>query len=217
MRTVAQIYSNYKIIPRLQQHQLRVAAVADTVAAHLNISINRDAVVLACLFHDMGNIIKFMIPSPHFPDGFEPEGDEYWQEVQREYREKYGNDEHVATMAIAREIGVSEEVMTYISQIGFTQLDESVASESWERKVCAYADMRVDPDGVVSVAQRLEDGKRRYGSRPDKTMPEERRLVLTNSLEQIEQQLQAVCTIDLDSITDATIAPLLDKLSEKTI
>ena len=57
--TILEIYEKYKIMPQLQEHQLRVASVAKTICDHLLVPVHTDHVVSVCLLHDMGNILKF--------------------------------------------------------------------------------------------------------------------------------------------------------------
>ena len=54
----------------------------------------------------MGNIIKFDLDV--FPQFWEPEGKDHWQQIKDEWIQKYGDDEHAAALAIAREIGLPE-------------------------------------------------------------------------------------------------------------
>src|SRR3989344_8748672 len=105
MKTPREIYSAYKIMPSLQLHQLRVAAVAKLLCEGCTKPINEHDVILACLFHDMGNIIKSELS--YFPDFTEPEGVEYWERVKADFVEAYGTDSHTANIAIAKEIGFS--------------------------------------------------------------------------------------------------------------
>src|SRR3954452_25294278 len=99
MKKVSEIYSEYKIMPALQQHQLRVAAVAAMICDSLP-GTDKETVVIACLFHDMGNIIKSDLS--YFPEFVQPEGLEYWEKVKQEYIQKYGSDENAATKEIAK-------------------------------------------------------------------------------------------------------------------
>ena len=100
MNTPREIYAQYKIMPSLQLHQLRMAAVAKLTFCNCKKLVNERDVILACLFHDMGNILKFDLTK--FPEFTQPEGIEYWESVKDEYRKKYGTDQHVATEAVAR-------------------------------------------------------------------------------------------------------------------
>src|SRR3989338_10487921 len=121
MKTPREIYAAYKIMPALQLHQLRVAAVGKLICDNFNPSsggtVNAHDVILACLFHDMGNILKFNLT--YFPEFLEPQGLEFWEAVKAEYKERYGKDQHEASKEIGREIGLSGPVVEIIDAIGF--------------------------------------------------------------------------------------------------
>src|SRR3989344_4139901 len=159
MRTLRQIYTEYKIMPSLQLHQLRVASVAKLICGSFTKPVNEKEVVLACLFHDMGNILKFDLTV--FPEFVEPEGLKYWQKVQEEYRAKYGSDQHEASLKIARGLGLSDAVLLCIDSVAFSKAERTFAEGSWEQKICEYADTRVSPSGVLSLRDRLEEGRKR--------------------------------------------------------
>src|SRR3989344_1397907 len=119
---IIEIYKKYKIPPNLQEHQLRVAAVALTICDNFNSEIDKDSVIKAALLHDMGNIIKFDLSK--FPEFLEPEGIEYWKRVKEEFRKKYGEDEHNATYEIAKEIGVNKFAFEIIQGYGFSKYEQ---------------------------------------------------------------------------------------------
>jgi HD superfamily phosphodiesterase len=158
--TVKELYQQYQIKSNLQQHMMRVAGVAEFICDHISQPIDREEVLNACLLHDMGNIIKFDLT--YFPEFLEPEGLAYWQDVKEQFIEKYGKNEHHATMAIAAEVHASTRTLELIDIISFNLEKENYESNDFSRKICAYADMRVAPYGVVSLAERLEDGRKRY-------------------------------------------------------
>ena len=160
MQSILEIYSKYKIMPNLQEHQLRVTAVAKQICDSISMTLNIEDVVSICLVHDMGNIIKFNLI--YFPDFLQPEGLEYWQKVKDEFIEKYGKDEHLATEKICEEIGLSKKQMEYLKYIGFTKVEEVLSIGSLEQKICCYADQRVGPLGVISIDERLQEGSKRY-------------------------------------------------------
>ena len=208
MKTIRQIYDDYKIMPILQEHQLRVAAVGKLICKSLNNPVDIDGVVQACLFHDMGNIIKFDLT--YFPESVEPEGLAYWQDVKNSYIAKYGPSEHAATAAIARELGLSDNVLHYLDQIGFSHLKETVAVMAIEPKICAYADMRVGPHGVILIEERLIDGRKRYEGRADRAMVSDFFDQLAESLRETEKQIFSVANIKPEDINDASILHQLD-------
>lgn len=158
--TISQVYQKYQINPTLQQHMCRVAGVADIICKYFSAPLDTEEILIACLLHDMGNIIKFKFDL--FPEFFEPEGVEYWQDVQKNFIEKYGKNSHAATMAIVKDIGVAPRVAELIDAISFNQAKKNSESDDFAKKICMYADMRVTPHGVTSLAERLADGQKRY-------------------------------------------------------
>lgn len=207
MRTARAIYGEYKTMPGLQLHQLRVAAVGKFICGHLNKPVRTEDVVIACLFHDMGNILKFNLSA--FPEFTAPEGIEYWESVKEEYREKYGTEQHSATEKIARELGLSQAILVILGATGFSRIAEVAASGSMETKIVQYADMRVGPFGILPFKERLDDLSRRYAAKKDRLYEEAER-----GCEDIEQQIFAVADITPEDITDAVAAPLIEELWE---
>jgi hypothetical protein len=206
---ILEVYKKYKVMPQLQLHQLRVAAVAEQICDNLTVPVDSVSVIKACFLHDMANIIKFDLSV--FPKFLEPEGLEYWQSVKDEYIVKYrSQDEHDATIAIAQELGVSPKVQELVSIVGFKQASDNAAASDINRKICAYADMRVGPHGIITLEDRLIDGAKRYkgktfdtGARSDE---------LADSLRQIENQIFDVSKIQPSDITDESTAPLVEQL-----
>lgn len=190
-------------MPSLMEHHLRVAAVAQMICESLSTPVDKDGVVLTSLFHDMGNIIKFDLN--YFPEFLQPEGLEYWQKVKDEYVEKYGNSEHIATEKIFKELNLPEVVSKYFEYIGFLQLERASARESIEGKICAYADQRVGPYGILSIKERLIDGSKRYQGREDKKMSFEQFENLSKSLYETEKQIFSLSFMAPDAINDEII------------
>lgn len=158
--TITEIYTKYQINPTLQQHMFRVAGVADLICEHFSAPLEREEILLTCLLHDMGNIIKFKFEV--FPEFFEPEGVEYWQDMQKQFIEKYGDNAHKATIEIVEEIGVPQRIVDLINGMGFSLAKKVRDCNDFSQKICLYADMRVNPQGVVSLEERFADGQVRY-------------------------------------------------------
>lgn len=197
-------------MPTLQQHQFRVAAVAKQICDSVNKPIDKEGVVWVSLLHDMGNIIKFDLS--YFPDFVQPEGLEYWQKVKDEYVQKYGPEEHVATEKICDELGMSNTQKNYLNLVGFSKTKKAVASDLLEQKICCYADMRVGPLGVLTVEDRLADGRKRYEGRKDKTMASEQFEEYASALMEIESQIFSQTTISPNDITDQSIESIIGDL-----
>ena len=177
--------------------------ICDAIAEPLD----KEGVVDVCLVHDMGNIIKFDLT--YFPDFVQPEGLEYWQGVKDEYIQKYGPEEHVATEMICKEIGLSDTQIEYLEAVGFSRVKKAFASESLEKKICCYADQRVGPRGVLSVQERLIDGRKRYEGRKDKAMVLDQFEELAVALQALEQEIFSHISIVPTDISDESIAPII--------
>ena len=220
MGTVRDVYEQYKIMPNLQLHQLRVAAVGKYVCSTFRIPIEEDVVVLTGLFHDMGNIIKSDFDA--FPDMFkelQEKGIPYWKQVKSEFLNTYGDDEHAATVAIAKEIGLPSRVIAVMDGIGFHHIDEIIAETTYERKLAEYSDGRVGPYGVLSLRDRLDDSKKRYKDRLQKRHinADDHYLALAQSFDVLEKQIMNSADFQPHDLTDAVIAPIMAELWDYTI
>ncbi len=217
MKTPREIYAAYKIMPGLQLHQLRVAAVGKLICDNFKKPVNEREVILACLFHDMGNILKFDLTK--FPEFTAPQGVEYWEEVKTEYQAKYGDDEHAATQSIMKELGLPESVRVLMKGIGFSQVDRVEASESTERKIIQYSDLRVAPRGVWTLQERLDEGRKRYFGTGRSIGGEDdgRYKVLVDAALDIEKQIFAEARITPEDINDATAGALIEELREYAV
>lgn len=212
MQTPLDIYRRFRIFRGLQDHQLRVAAVGKYVAGRMHPPVDTRLVVLVGLFHDMGNIIKANFSMPEL---YEPEGPEYWRKVKDEYIATRGADEHEATKAIGREIGLPEKVIAIIDAMRFSRTRWIVEEGSMEHKICKYADLRVGPFGVLPLRERLGEARTRYAGKTYDTGD-----VLTPAeLERVEEVCgrleETVCSaaaIEPEDITDASILPIVEEL-----
>lgn len=157
---ISEIYKKYDTMPQLQQHQRVVAGVALMIARSLSEDIEEKNLVSAMLLHDMGNIIKFDLTL--YPKYLEPLGLRYWSEVKQRYLDTYGFDEHEATIAISYEVNVPSIVLDIIKSVGFTRAPLLVGDVPLSHKIACYADQRVSPFGVMSLQQRITEGRARF-------------------------------------------------------
>lgn len=214
--TIQAVYEHYKIMPALQLHQLRVAAVGQMIGQAVALQLNLADMLQACLLHDMGNIIKFDLAL--FPKFLEPEGLQYWQSVQSYFQQRYGENEFQATLKIADELRVSPRVKEMIAAISFTHVTANYQSDDMEMKICDYADTRVSPQQVVSLQERFDDLEKRYGARYPSEEQQQLRAQFRELMTQIEQQIFAqASTLTAEMITEAAITPLLDPLRQTEI
>lgn len=241
---IVEIYKKYQIMPQLQEHQLTVAGVAKTIlenlvppqpsakGGHLLLfesepqsrrpqgeGISKD-IITACLLHDMGNIIKFDLSKTDklLPGRFTKEDIEFWRKVKEGYIVKYGNDEHHATIKIAKELGVSKRGIELIDCIGFRNGKNNAESENFGKKVCAYSDMRVGPKGIISLEGRLLDLRGRYEHKHILMGGNESlRVEFENGLRHIEKQIFEHSNIRPEDITEDNIKQRLGELKQYEI
>ncbi|MFA6520198.1 MAG: HD domain-containing protein [Candidatus Paceibacterota bacterium] len=212
MRTILDIYKEYKIMPNLQMHMLRVAAVASIICDNFDEPLPKEDIITACLLHDTGNILKFKLG--YFPEFLEPEGLEYWQKVKDKYKQKYGEDEHVATLKIAKELQASDQILELIYAISFVRAPITASEQKFGDKIVEYADSRVTPFGVVGLEDRLMDLRKRYDHKGGDT-PERR--AYEQAVRDIEQQIFVKCSIKPEDITDKSVAPVVTLLKNFVI
>ncbi len=209
--TIWEAYETYRIMPNLRLHQLRVASLARTLAAALG--ADAETVTRAGLLHDMGNIMKTEFTT--FPPEFYGDKDvAYWQAVKDECAAKYGSDEHSATAAIVREIGVGEDIVRLIDSMGFSKAEHVLNEGSLELQVLEYADQRVAPYGVVSMTERLKEGHERYKSRVGSDYAEPDREFEKNhaTLSELERRLFDGLQITPESLTEESLKDTIGSL-----
>lgn len=211
--TARECYEKYRIYEGLRQHQLRVAAVARTIALAAKEPVDSDAVTRIMLMHDMGNIIKADLA--RFQEFLEPEGLDHWRGVRQEFIARYGADEHAATVAICRELGFPDAELEIIDNLRFSRTRWILEEGSLTQKICKYADLRVSPWGIVPMRERLAEARERYGLTPmdagERYTQEdvEKSIALCVAL---EEDLMTRCDFRPEELTDASLAVLVDEL-----
>lgn len=224
---ILDIYKKYQIMPQLAEHQFRVAGVADLLcrgitrtaaqpshkatagkarnSAEAIISSDHNNIITACLLHDMGNIVKFdlSVTDRLYPQLLVmPQAREYWQKTKQEFLRKYGSGSHNVTMKIVSELGVSARIRELVDCVGFDQAVDNAETADFGKKICAYADMRVKPSGVVALKDRMADLRVRYQNHPEGA---KRREVFETALREIEKQIFKHIKINPEDITEDAV------------
>ncbi len=213
-KKISEIYTKYKIMPNLQEHMFRVAAVASLVCDNFSDPIPKEEIMTACLLHDMGNIIKFDLSQTK--DFLNKNIDlDYWEKVRAEFRERYGENEHQATLQIIKELGVSKKVSDLVAIVDFSEIF-NIFDKSIEKQITLYTDCRVDPFGVVSVEERLLEGRNRYKKRKNQATDEHWELAKSIFLK-LENNIFSKCRIKPADINNKTTAPIILALKDFVI
>ncbi len=198
-------------MPNLQAHMFRVAAVAALICDNFDEPLPRDEIITVCLLHDMGNIVKSSFE--FLPELLQPEGPAYWQKVKDEYLKKYGKNDHEATMKIIKELDLAENILQRANRIKFSLLCEQRDGDDFVAKIISYADGRVDPYGIVSYVERMNEVKIRYKDREDLFPLANREKLIGCGLD-LEKQIFAKCKIKPEDINNRTAQPIILSLRD---
>ena len=207
---IIEIYKKYHLPENLQMHMLRVAACSNVIIDNWNgPEIDVKAIIRVCLLHDMGNIVKI-------PEDFSK--DEEFLKIRKKYFDKYGTNDHEINLEIGKQEGLTEQELTILDGKRSRKNEETLKSNSYERKICAYCDQRVAPDGVVSIKERLEDAKVRYKNKPLSVWSnEEKANHLIECSLGIEKQIMQYCKLKPEDINDFSIKEYIEKLKTYNI
>ena len=202
---ILQIYKKYHLPENLQMHMLRVAACSNLIIDNWNGSeIDTKAIIRVCLLHDMGNIVKI-------PEDFSKDGE--FLKIRKKYFDKYGTNDHEINLEIGKQEGLTEKELIILDGKRSRKNEETLKSNSYERKICAYCDQRVAPDGVESIKERLEDAKVRYKNKPSSVWSnEEKANHLIECSLGIEKQIMKYCKLKPEDINDDNIKEYIEKL-----
>ncbi len=204
---ILRIYNKYHLPENLQMHMLRVAACSNLIIDNWNgPDIDKQAIIRVSLLHDMGNMVKI-------PEDFSK--DEEFIKIRKEYFDKYGTNDHEINLEIGKQEGLTEKELTILDGKRSRKNEETLKSNSYERKICAYCDQRVAPNGVVSIKERLEDAKVRYKNRPLSVWSnEEKANHLIECSLGIEKQIMKHCKLNPEDINDESIREYIEMLKK---
>ncbi len=207
---IIEIYKKYHLPENLQMHMLRVAACSNLIIDNWNgEEIETESIIRVSLLHDMGNMVKI-------PEDFS--NDEEFIKIRKEYFNKYGTNDHEINLEIGKQEGLTEKEIVILDGKRSRKNEEILASNSYERKICAYCDQRVAPDGVVGIRERLEDAKIRYkGKTLSVWSNEEKANHLIECSLGIEKQIMKYCKLNPEDINDDSIKTYIEKLKKYEI
>ena len=136
------------------------------------------------------------------------------KKIKQEFAEKYGGRSHEATKNILKELGIEQRILELVDSVGFRQGQDNSASPDFEKKICAYADMRVGPFGVITLEQRFLDLRERYKNHVE---GEKNRNVFEAALREIEKQIFAQCKILPTGVNQESVSKKIEELKNYTI
>lgn len=200
--TILEIYKQFDTPPNLVIHQLRVAAVANIICTGISGFAHTDLVTLACLLHDMGNLTKFKLDKEE--SWMQPQGLEFWKNRQADFINKYGRDDHEATLRVLAQINLAQPVIDLVNQIG-SKFESPDTLIDLPIMISIHADQRVNPEGIVSLEERAEYLAKRYEKYSDinKFLPPRINL---------QTRIQTLTSADLLGISEQSASSIIEQL-----
>ncbi|OGK09435.1 hypothetical protein A2767_05310 [Candidatus Roizmanbacteria bacterium RIFCSPHIGHO2_01_FULL_35_10] len=192
-----QIYEEYMIPKNLQEHMLRVAALAEVLLENWTKgNIDKSEIIKACLFHDIAKPITFD-PVKQLQYGMSYKDIERLKQLQERLKTKYGIVEHDVSVAICKEIGLSEAAVNIVSLSEWANIPRLLEENNLNSLVEIYCDMRIGPKGILSLKARLLDLERR--------VPSKNHEIYFSNGNLLEEKIKNNVQIDVNSITDQQI------------
>ncbi len=214
MMNIRQVYQKYLTPPNLQEHMLRVAALAELILNHWQgTKVDKKAVIQACLFHDIGKPMTF---SSKGRSAFGRDLDKQAQfgmsereianlkKLQKKLADKYGQDEHQATVGICREIGLSPAAVKIVDNLEWKYIPRLLRDSNLESLIPIYSDMRIGPKGILPLKVRLAELKARTNNQAYKSNLKNGQIM--------EKAIKQNADLDLNLITNNQLNSCFKKL-----
>lgn len=198
----------YRVPVHIQRHMQKVAAVALYLGQILQQKGEKMNVVLlrqAALLHDVLKLCDFKkLDIEHFEQNVTAEDIHFWTALMKSCSH-IGHTE--AAYNMLKDLGEDELAVT-IRKHRFGSLTSEDPPETWEEKLLYYADKRVKHDKIVSIAERIQDGRERYF--PDGNLPQDDHLV-EKALYKLEAEICTKAGIKPEDITEKAVEIYLEK------
>ncbi len=204
-----QLVTQYRVPVHIQKHMKKVAAVALYLGQKIHQSgekINLIVLRQAALLHDVLKLCDFKeLDIENFEQTITAEDISFWTALMK----SCSHVGHVeAAYNVLKDLG-ENEIATIVRKHRFEGLiSKRDKPKTWEEKLLYYADKRVRHDEIVSVAERLEDGRQRYF--PDGNLPPNDHLV-EKALYKLEKEICSKAGIKPKDITEKSVKPFLEK------
>lgn len=199
---ISQLYDEYMVPKNLQEHMLRVGALAKIITENWKgEEVDKKAIVQACVFHDIAKPMTFDL-AKQAQFGMTPEDIKKLGVLQEHLKSKFGTDEHRATVEICKEIGLGQTSVRLVDNLEWKYIPRLLEQNDFAALIPIYCDMRIGPNGIVTLDKRLNELKMRtnFGGFDAKN---------ASSLEEL---IKTKVNIDVDLVTDEQINQLAENL-----
>lgn len=199
-----ELIRKYHVPKHVMAHMKKVAAVSLFLGEKLHRAgekINQTLLRQAALLHDILKLCDFpQLDLTYFDQDVTAEEIQFWSQLIKSCHAKG----HVqAAYEVLMELG--EPVLAHmVKKHRFGSLiNVKEKPLTWEEKILYYADKRVLHDRIVSIAERLKDGKKRYF--PDGNIPENDGPV-EKALYELEKELLTPAGLKPEEITEEAVS-----------
>lgn len=201
---ITQTYIRYQISANLQQHMLRVGALAQIILDQWkDVSIDKQSIITCALYHDIAKPVTFDIEKQRQYVATEEDFNQVKRTIE-DMIKKYGAKEHIAVIKIFEEIGCSSETIRLINNLEWIYTPRLLQENNIPALLLNYCDMRIGPKGILPIQERFADLKSRA---PFAGIDE-----IAALSPELESTIQALTTINLNNITDDQIDTQIQKL-----
>jgi len=224
---ITQLYKKYHVPKNLELHMFWVSALGQKIIDHwVGPKLHQKHTVSALLLHDIGNLVKFELNSSWWLKNMqkivleETNSTNFLnnlKKAQTQMIKKYGKNSELANVAILKEIGVEKGIIELIEDHSWERLTVALNTENWEEKIVEYCDLRVIPNGLTTVENRMNDLRQRYQHRDSSWADQESFQSRLSLVKQLEDQLEERTNIQLKTITHKEIESLVLPLSNYEI
>ncbi len=206
---VKEVYQQYRTPKNLQKHMLRVAALGTIILKNWNSSnLDDNAIIQTLVLHDIAKPVTFEI-SKQAQFVSNPEELKILEENIRFLIDNYGTNEHDAALKIFQEIGLSKNAQRLINKLEWHYIDRLMVTGDTEALIAIYCDMRIGPEGLLSIKERLHELHKRA------PMDQfEKRL---QSAIKLQKLIQSNVDIDLENIQDEQVEQMAKSLYNQEI
>lgn len=203
--TVSQIYQKYMTPKNLQEHMLRVTALAKIITDNwTGEDIDSMSVIKACLMHDIAKPVGFNTSPENQKKYNMSDTDIQNQEKLKKYiKDNFGEDEHKAATEMCKTMNLGEGSVSVVDKMEWSYLPGLMKENDLNTIIAVYCDMRIGPNGILSLQERFDNLKARTGK--------DHSDLFADALE-VENVLQKNSNIDLNGITDPDLNSLFSDL-----
>ena len=196
--TTQQIYDQFLIPKNLQEHMLRVAALAEIIGEHWQAEkIDLNSIVQACLLHDIAKPLTFD-PAKQAQFGASETEIGRLTELQAMIRSTYSANEHEASVKICQKVGCSPAAVEIVDDLEWEYIDRWLVVDKVRSLIAIYCDMRIGPQRILPLVTRINDLKTRD---PDPARLDQ----ISLDGQRLETRLHKIISLDLNSITEEQI------------